>query len=162
MRCYEIEAASVLSPGNPCQSYFSRICICGPVGEHSNDLRLSVFLCIYKQTSISCAASKSSYFWFWRRFNSEHKVLQELSHFSPFPGELWCSDMWSELTRSEVCCIAVITVLNEWDDLCSQRNLCYRPCSLHWLPLLYSVIFPSYTTNSLVKWVYFPALEVLR
>lgn len=47
--------------------------------------------------------------------------MQELSHFSPLPGELWCSGMWSELTRSEVCCIAVITALNQWDDLCSQR-----------------------------------------
>lgn len=114
-------------------------------------LWLSVFLCIYKQTSVSCAASKSSYFWYWRRFNSEHKVLQELSHFSPLPDELWCSDTWSELTRSEVCCIAVITALSEGGDLCSQRIsltgfVAYT--DLHYCTLIFSFLHYKFTCKA--------------
>lgn len=129
---YEIEAASVLELGNPCQSYFSRICFVYVARGGTQwwfFLRLSVFLCIYKQTSVSCAAFKSWYFWFWIRFNSEHKFLPELSHFLPLPGETLM--FWSELTRSEVCCIVVITSLNERGWSLFPENLCYRPRSLH-------------------------------
>lgn len=86
-------------------------------------LRLSVFLCVYKQTSVSCAAFKSWYFWFWIRFNSEHKFLQELSYFLPLPGEtlnsvLICDQSW----RGVKPVVFLWSLLwTSGDDLCSQR-----------------------------------------
>lgn len=95
-------------------------------------LRLSVFpLCVYKQTSVSCPAFKSWYFWFWIRLNSEHKFCRNCPTFYPFQvklsGVLICDQSWQGV-KSVVLLWSLLWTSG--DDLCSQR-ICYRPRSLH-------------------------------